>query len=61
MFEYITTSATQRNSLHLLDRNAVLSQELGDLWSCHSICVEHPEYDRVLSENDRLTTKKKQL
>ncbi|VFQ73117.1 unnamed protein product [Cuscuta campestris] len=30
MSEYVTTSATQRNALRLLDRNAALSRESGD-------------------------------
>ncbi|VFQ75775.1 unnamed protein product [Cuscuta campestris] len=68
MSEYVTTSATLHNALRLLDCNAALSWELGNFWSRYSICVERPEYDRVLSENDRvssenerLTTKNKQL
>ncbi|VFQ71458.1 unnamed protein product [Cuscuta campestris] len=40
MTEYVATSATQRHSLRLLDRNAALSQELGNFRSQHSICVE---------------------
>ncbi|VFQ74603.1 unnamed protein product [Cuscuta campestris] len=50
-----------RHSLRLLDRNAALSKELRDFKSQHSICVEHPEYDRVLSENDQLHSDRERL
>ncbi|VFQ95575.1 unnamed protein product [Cuscuta campestris] len=50
-----------RHSLRLLDRNAALSKELRDFKSRHSICVERPEYDRVLSENDQLHSDRERL
>ncbi|VFQ90286.1 unnamed protein product [Cuscuta campestris] len=50
-----------RHSLRLLDRNAALSKELRDFKSRHSICVERPEYDRVLSENDQLYSDRERL
>ncbi|VFR03237.1 unnamed protein product [Cuscuta campestris] len=61
MADYVATSSAQRHSLHLLDRNAALSKELRDFKSRHSICVERPEYDRVLSENDQLYSDREQL
>ncbi|VFQ59868.1 unnamed protein product [Cuscuta campestris] len=61
MPEYITTSATQRYSFRLLDRNASFSRELGDFRSRYSICFERLEYDRVLCENGRLTARNKSL
>ncbi|VFQ73602.1 unnamed protein product [Cuscuta campestris] len=61
MADYVATSSAQRHSLRLLDRNAALSKELRDLKSRHSICVERPEYDRVLSENDQLYSDRERL
>ncbi|VFQ94910.1 unnamed protein product [Cuscuta campestris] len=61
MADYVATSSTQRHSLRLLDRNAALSKELRDFKSRHSICVERPEYDRVLSENDQLHSDRERL
>lgn len=59
--DFMTTSTAQRNSLRLLDRNASLSRDLSDLRSRHSICVERPEYDRVLTENERFSAEKERL
>ncbi|VFQ79831.1 unnamed protein product [Cuscuta campestris] len=61
MADYVATSSAQRHSLRLLDRNAALSRELRDFKSWHSICVERPEYDRVLSENDQLYSDRERL
>ncbi|VFQ59965.1 unnamed protein product [Cuscuta campestris] len=61
MADYVATSSAQRHSLCLLDRNAALSKELRDFKSRHSICVERPEYDRVLSENDQLYSDRERL
>ncbi|VFQ69152.1 unnamed protein product [Cuscuta campestris] len=61
MDDYVATSSAQRHSLRLLDRNAALSKELRDFKSRHSICVERPEYDRVLSENDQLHSDRERL
>ncbi|VFR03337.1 unnamed protein product [Cuscuta campestris] len=61
MADYVVTSSAQRHSLRLLDCNAALSKELRDLNSRHSICVERPKYDRVLSENDQLHSDRERL
>ncbi|VFQ63252.1 unnamed protein product, partial [Cuscuta campestris] len=59
--DYVATSSAQRHSLRLLDCNAALSKELRDFKSRHSICVERPEYDRVLSENDWIHSDRERL
>ncbi|VFQ83655.1 unnamed protein product [Cuscuta campestris] len=47
--------------LPLLSAIAALSKELRDFKSRHSICVERPEYDRALSENDQLHSDRERL